>query len=127
MSVSPVGVVVLDAVAGTLKSFNRETQRIFDSLRSPDQTQEEFLGTMTFRRADGREISMQKFPMAELLSVGETVWAKKIIISVPDGRSVTVLLNATSIHSNEGTVELTVSGSTERPRPLGTRPLASLG
>ena len=108
IDISPVGVVVLDAVAGTLKSFNRETQRIFDSLRNPDQTQEEFLGTMTFRRADGREISMQKFPMAELLSVGETVWAEEIVISVPDGRSVTVLLNATPIHSNEGAVESVV-------------------
>ena len=105
---SPVGVVVLDAVTGVAKSSNREARRIVDSLRSPDQTREDLLDAMTFRRADGCEITLRDFPMAELLSVGETVWAEEVVISVPDGRSVTVLLNATPIRSDEGTVESVV-------------------
>ena len=60
---------------------------------------------LTIRRADGREISLREFPLAEALSTGETVRAEEIVISVPDGRSVSVLLNATAIRSEEGQVE----------------------
>ena len=38
----------------------------------------------------------------------ETVWAEEIVFSVPDGRSVSVLLNATAIRSEEGQVESVV-------------------
>ena len=102
---SPVGVVVFDVVTGLLKSFNREARRIVDSLRAPDQSPEDLLEEMTFVRADGREISLQEFPLAQLLSIGETVRAEEIVFRVPDGRSVTVLLNATPILSEEGGVE----------------------
>ena len=63
---------------------------------------------LTTRRADGREISLREFPLAEALSTGETVRAEEIVISVPDGRSVSVLLNATAIRSEEGQVESVV-------------------
>ncbi len=46
--------------------------------------------------------------MAELLSIGETVRVEEIVMHVPDGRSVTVLLNATPILSDEGAVESVV-------------------
>ena len=46
--------------------------------------------------------------MAELLSVNETVRSEEITMRVPDGRSVTVLLNATPILSDEGAVESVV-------------------
>ena len=41
---SPVGVVVLDAVTGAPKSFNREARRIVDTLRNPEQSPEQLLG-----------------------------------------------------------------------------------
>ena len=63
---------------------------------------------LTIRRADGREISPREFPLAEALSTGETVRAEEIVISVPDGRSVSVLLNATAIRSEEEQVESVV-------------------
>ena len=105
---SPVGVVVFDARSGAPVSFNREARRIVNSMREPDQTPEDLLDVLTFRRADGREVSLREFPMAELLSVGETVRAEEIIMRVPDGRSATVLLNATPILSDDGTVESVV-------------------
>ena len=43
--------------------------------------------------------------MAQALSAGETVRAEEVVISVPDGRSVTTLINATPIRSEEGGVE----------------------
>ena len=49
-----------------------------------------------------------EFPLAQALSTGETVRAEEIVISVPDGRSVTVLLNASPILSDEGEVQSVV-------------------
>ncbi len=102
---SPVGVAVFDALTGAPKSFNREARRIVDSLRDPDQSSEDLLTVLTFRRADGREISLSEFRMADLLGIGETVRAEEIVMRVADGRSVTVLLNATPIRSDDGAVE----------------------
>ena len=101
---SPVGVVVFDSRTGHPVSVNREARRIAESLRTGDRPVEELLETMSFRRGDGREVSLGEFPIAELLRIGETLRAEEIVFSVPDGRSVTTLLNATSIHSEEGEV-----------------------
>ena len=38
---------------------------------------------LTFRRADGREISLREFPLAEALSTGETVRAEEIVMRRP--------------------------------------------
>ena len=79
-----------------------------DSLRDPGQSPEQLLEVMICKRADGREVSLREFPMAELMSTGETVRAEEIVMRVPDGRSVTVLLNATPTLSEEGEVESVV-------------------
>ena len=105
---TPVGVVVFNAGTGVPVSLNREGRRLVGGLTNPGQTAEQFLDVLTFRRADGREISLREFPLAEALSTGETVRAEEIVIGVPDGRSVSVLLNATAIRSEEGQVESVV-------------------
>ena len=105
---SPVGVVVFDALSGALKSLNREGQRIADSLRDPGQAPEDLLESVTVRRADGSEVSLEEFPLARVLSSSETVRAEEIVLRVPDGRSVRVLLNATPVRSHEGAVESVV-------------------
>ena len=105
---SPVGVVVFDMRNGAPVSFNREAGRIVDALRNPDQTPEHLLSAMTVRRADGSEISLLEFPLAEVLGRTETVRAEEIVLTVPDGRSITVLLNVTPIRSEEGEVESVV-------------------
>ena len=102
---SPVGVVVFDARTGAPVSFNREATRIVDSLREPGQSSEQILQVLTYRRADGRESSLLELPLAEALSAGETVRAEEMVLSVPDGRSVTALVNATPIRSEEGLIE----------------------
>lgn len=102
---SPVGVVVFDARTGRLLLSNREVERIVDSLRDPDGSPEQLLEVMTFVRADGREVSLEEFSMVEALSLGETVRAEEIVMRVPDGRSVTALVNATPIYSADGEIE----------------------
>ncbi len=102
---TPVGVVVLDVRAGAPRFLNREARRIVNSLRDPGQSPEVLLDAMTCIRADGREVSLRELPIAELLSEGDTLRAEEIVLRVPDGRSITVLLNATPIRSDEGVVE----------------------
>ena len=104
VNTSPVGVVVFDARTGRMTSFNREALRIVDGLRDDDQPPEDLLEVVTCVRSDGREVSLRELPVAEALSAGETVRAEEIALRVPDGRSVSALLNATPIHAEDGRV-----------------------
>ena len=105
INTSPVGVIVFDAKTGIPISFNRETKRILEELRMPGGSVEQLLDVVTFRRADGCEISLDKFPLSQALNTGETVRAEEIVIQVPDGRQVITLMNATPIYVEEGELE----------------------
>ena len=89
-------------------SFNREARRIVEGLRMPGRSLEELLEAITCRRADGREVALDQFPLAEQLSNAETVRAEEVVLSVPDGRSVKTLVNATPIQTADGEVESVV-------------------
>ena len=104
INTSPVGVAVFDAGTTTLSFINREALRIVDGLRNPDQSPEQLLEVLTFRRADGREFSLREYPLERVLKSGETVRAEEIVIRVPDGRRVNTIVNATPILSEEGGV-----------------------
>ena len=108
INTSPVGVIVFDAEAGVPVSLNQEARRIVSSLHRPGRPVEELLELITCRRADGREIALDEFPLAQALSTGEIVRLEEIVMEVPDGRSVKTLINATPIHSQEGVVESVV-------------------
>ena len=108
ISTSPVGIVVFDARTGAPLSFNREMVRILDDLRLPDSPPEKLLEVLIVRRADGREIFLKEFSMAQLLSSGETVRAEEIVLAMPDGRSVSALMNCSPIRSEKGEVETLV-------------------
>ena len=102
IEISPVGVIVFDTQTGHPVSFNREVRRILEALRTAGRPVEELLEVITFRRADGREVSLSETPIVALLGAGETVHAEEIVFSVPDGRSVSVLLNAAPILADDG-------------------------
>ena len=102
---APVGVVVLDAKTRTPTSFNREANRIFDSLNNPGQSQEQLLQTLMYRRAGGPEILVQEAPLAQMLSTGETIQSEEVVFSVPDGRSIATIVSATPIQYRERELE----------------------
>ncbi|MCY3758424.1 MAG: response regulator [Acidobacteria bacterium] len=102
---SPVGVVVFGARTGHPLRFNREARRIAEGLSQPGQSPEQLLETITYRRADGRKISLNEFPLAQELSTATTVRAEEIVLEVPDGRGVKTLINATPIRSADGEVD----------------------
>ena len=105
---SPVGVVVFEVATGAVATLNREARRIVGSLAGPDESIEHLLGIMTCRFADGREIALDRFPIAGVLSDAEMVRAEEIVLSTPDGTSATMLVNATPIHAPDGAVESVV-------------------
>ena len=63
VNTTPVGVLVLDARMGNPVSINREARRIVSGLCEPGGTAEQLLEVLTFRRADGREVSLEEFPL----------------------------------------------------------------
>ena len=101
---SLVGVVVMDVRTGQPVSINREAGRIVESLRTAGHPLEELLEVITCRRADGREISLAELALAQQIG-DETVRAEEIVLSVPDGRSVRTLVNATPVQSEDCEVE----------------------
>ena len=101
---SPFGVVVLDARSGRTVSINREAQRIVESLRTPGRPLEQLLEVVSFKRADGRNVSLSELPITQHLSTGETLRAEEVELSVPGGRSVRTLINATPIRAEGGAI-----------------------
>ena len=106
---SPVGVAVLDARTAIPVSFNQEARRIINSMRSPGQSREALLQSMTCRFPDGREITLDELRLAQQLRKTTTVRAQEIVLSVPDGRGVRILVNATATRSADGAVESVVA------------------
>ena len=102
VNTSPVGVVVLDAATGMPVSVNREAMRLVEGLREEGQGAENLLDVVACARGDGREVSLRELPLAEALRAGGTVRAEEITLRVPDGRSISALLNATPIHGDDG-------------------------
>ncbi len=101
---SPVGVVVFDAQSGRVVSINREARCIVERLRMPGHPAEQLLEVMSFRRADGSAVSLSGLSIDRLLQSGETMRAEEVVLSVPDGRSVRTLVNATPIRTEDGAV-----------------------
>ena len=105
---SPFGVLVFHVPTGRPVSVNREARRLMEGLRRPGASDEQLMRALTCRFADGREIALDRFPLRSVLSDAQTVRAEEIVLSTPDGRSMTTLINVTPIHASDGAVESVV-------------------
>ena len=107
INTTPVAVVVFNLASGAPASFNREGRRIADVLgiteRPPpsgdEWTAEQMIAALTVRDADGYEISMGQFPLANALNVEQPLRATEVVLQGPDGRSISALVNVTPIRS----------------------------
>ncbi len=104
VNTSPVGVLVVDAKTREVVQFNEEARRIAGSPRGQGRSLDQALSSFTFRRMDGREIPHADLPVQRALSSGETLRSEEIVIQRPDGETVTTLVNATPIHSEDGDI-----------------------
>ena len=98
---SPMGVLVLDAKTGGVLSLNEETRRMICGANVQGACPDHLIKMMTCRRADGREVCLAELTLDRVLKSGETVRAEEVVISLPDGPSVTALVNARPIYSDE--------------------------
>ena len=108
VDISPVGVVVFDTRTGVPLRFNREAERIAAPLRHPDQSPEQLLQAVTCRFTSGRKVALDRFSLSRELARTEPIRSEEIELSVPDGRRVTTLIDATPIRSADGAVESVV-------------------
>ena len=100
---SPVGVVVFDAQTGEPATVNREARRIVEVLGLAGRSAADLLGEATSRLPDGREVTLE-----DLKSAG-TLRGAEVEISVPAGRSIRVLVNATPIRAGEDVESVVVT------------------
>ena len=108
IEVSPVGVVVLDAASGRVVSANRESRRIVGDLCRPGCTVQQLLEVLSVRRTNGRRVVPEGLPAASALRKATAIRAEEIVLKVPGGREIPVLVNATSVRSQQGEVESVV-------------------
>ena len=101
---SPVGVMVVDAATRTFASVNQEAERILGMSPEPGSTLVRYHQVAIYRRTDGMKYEDQERPLARALDRGEVVRAEEILLNLPDGRTVTTLVNATPIYSDDGKI-----------------------
>ena len=101
---SPMGVVVIDARLGEVTLVNGEARRLARGVHLPGRAPEEMWKELTCRRADGREVPLRALLLETDLNAAETLRNEEFELLAPDGRSVSVLLNATPIRSEDGAV-----------------------
>ena len=99
---SPVGVIVFDAATANPLSVNREAKRILGGLLGPNGSLADLREVLTARRADGREATLDELKSAE------TLRAEEVELSVPDGRSLRILINVTPTRLGDGEIESVV-------------------
>ncbi len=104
VNISPVGVLVFDAATREVVTLNREARRIFGVPPSPEHPVVRHLETIAFRRLDGSDVPAHELPLERAIRSGETERAAEFVIHRPDGEGVSVLINTTPIHSEEGEV-----------------------
>ena len=101
---SPVGVLVVDAETRTFASVNQEAERILGISPEPGSTLVRYHEVAIYRKADGEKYESHERPLARALDRGEVVRAEEILFDLPDGRTVTTLVNATPIYSDDGNI-----------------------
>ena len=101
---APVGVMVFDVASGGVLWVNREAKRMVEGLRLAGRTSEQMLDVITVHRADGRQVDLAQSSLAAELQNAETLRGEEIVVSAPDGRKVTMLVNSTPVRSAHGDV-----------------------
>ena len=102
---APVGFVIVDAETRRIVSINREMERIFSVPPQFDIASgvplDESRERAPLRSLDGRAFLPGQHPVERALG-GETVRAEEVVFHVSEDRTVTALISATPIYSEDG-------------------------
>ena len=102
VNTSPVGVLMVDAGSRTVVMANREARRIVGAPPAGAREATQDVWGLTCRRMDGSEIAFDDLPVVRAVRDGEAVQAEELVIERRDGTSVTTLVNASPIRSDDG-------------------------
>ena len=108
LNTTPVGVLVFEPERAGLLYANREAERILGDLLISGGSLRELLDTATYRSAHGGKIPMRDLPVGKVLRSGEVIVAEELIVEA-EGRSISVMVNATPILSDDGVLESVVA------------------
>ena len=104
MDISPVSVSVFDVRIGEMTYLNQEGRRLLGALGIPDEEMGNVYESLRFTRTDGREIPFLELPGTRALQTGEVVKAEEIVTHLPNGNSVTALVNCAPLFSESGEI-----------------------
>ncbi|MBI2917369.1 MAG: response regulator [Chloroflexi bacterium] len=99
---SPAAIVVA-GVNGELLLVNREAQQLFRT-ETRMRNVEDFARAAVARRTDGSVYAAEDLPLYRALYRGEVVHLEEVLREFPDGRTVTNLISATPIYSEQGQI-----------------------
>ena len=109
VDISPTGIVVFDAATGALLMSNEETRRIVGSVQGTHEDIQGIIESSTMRRIDGSESSLSKMTIAGMANSAESTLSEEMEISLPDGRTASLLVNARPMLSEDDKVESVVA------------------
>ncbi len=102
VDMSPVGVLVFDALTGLLRMANGEARRIGGVRGMPDDRALNVLSNLSVRRPNGIEISLSALALALVMSGAQRLQAEEMVVVRREGPPATVLVNATPMYSTDG-------------------------
>ena len=105
---APMCVVVFDAVSGDLTSANREARWLMDELGVTLGSIGELAEADIVWRVGGQVVPTGKYSLDSMLGSGAAIRDLEVTAELPDGRSVVLTVNATSITGDADKVESVV-------------------
>ena len=99
LALTPVGMLVVDAVTRTVESVNKEAERI-TGVRA-GVSLEEYRDRAAYSLPDGRELPIDRHPLQAALRGLDPKQAEEVVFHAP-GQEITCLINAKAIHSQQG-------------------------
>ena len=100
LTLSPVGMLVVDAATRTVNSVNKEARRIIGVEAGIELDQ--YRTKASYSRPDGRKLSTESHPLQIALNGKNTLGPEEVIFENADGQKVHCLINAAPIYSEQG-------------------------
>ena len=100
LTLSPVGMLVVDAATRKVVSVNKEAQRIIGV--GAGTTLDQFRARASYSRPDGRELPLEEHPLEVALNGGDTVRTEEVVFKLSDGQEISCLISAAPIYSEHG-------------------------
>lgn len=97
----PVGLCICDT-NGTLMHYNRRAAAIWGRAPEVGNPLIRFCGALRVYSLDGNVLALEVTPMGQLLSTGQAIVDREVVVERPDGSRATILANLEPLHDENG-------------------------